>query len=161
MRASTLTALPDGSETVASLRDAGAASGIYIYPDTPDPSDENAMKKWKEDYGGGPYISLLVYNQGGYLESMGTMFLGSFMLNIAGAGLVVCLLCLAGMRAQSYMRRVAFVSLLGIFASLVGPLMEWHMMGFSASFSIPVVLDGIIAWSLAGSVIAALVRANS
>ena len=45
---SSMAGLPDGDETLASLNDTEAASGVYIYPPTPDTGDENAVKKWKE-----------------------------------------------------------------------------------------------------------------
>ena len=150
--------LPDGGKTIATLSDIKATSGVYIYPPTPDTGDENALKEWQEKYAGGPYISMLVYHQGGYTESMAGLFLRGYALNVAGAGFIVFLFGLTGMQEKSYRRRVGFVALLGIFASVVGPLTEWNWWGFSASFSVPVVLDGIIAWSLAGSVIAAFLK---
>lgn len=155
---SSMAALPNGGEMTATLDQAGAASGVYFYPPTPDASDANAVQQWQEKYGGGSYISMLVYHDKGYTESMGSMFLTGFVLNVAGAGLVVFILCISGTREQSYLRRVGLIALLGIFASVVGPLAEWNYFGFPASFSIPIFLDGVISWSLAGLVIAAFLK---
>ena len=36
--------------------------------------------------------------------------------------------------------------------------MDWNWLGFPLEFSMPIALDGIIGWSLAGLVIAALIK---
>ena len=101
---------------------------------------------------------MLVYRDAGYNENMGTMFAKGYALDVVGCGLIACLLCMASPALQSYGKRVVFVMLVAVFASVAGPLIEWNYWSYPADFAIPIFLDGVIAWSLAGLVIAAIVK---
>ncbi len=116
------------------------------------------MAEWQKKYAGGPYISTLVYHETGYMDGLGVTFIRSYVLEVVGAGLIVYLLCLAGPNLRRYRERVAFVALIGLFATISGPLMDWNWLGFPLGFSMPIALDGIIGWTMAGLVIAALIK---
>ena len=85
--------LPGGDATMAMMQEKLSEPGLYVYPPYPkDQSDEAAVAEWKQKYAGGPYISTLVYHETGYMDGMGVTFLRGYVLEVVGAGLIVCLL---------------------------------------------------------------------
>ena len=72
------------------------------------------------------------------------------------AALLVVLL-LAHTAGLGYWRRVLFVVLVGLAAAFVNPLPYWDWFGLSARYVVVTLLDALIAWFLAGLVMAMLV----
>ncbi len=151
--------LPDGDATMAVLREKLPESGVYTFPPYPeDQTDEATMAKWEEKYVGGPYISTLLYHDSGYMDAMSMQFIRGYVLDVIAAGLLVYLLGVAGPYLRNYGQRAVYVANIGLFATIDGTMMDWNWWELPIEFSTPFVLDGIIAWSLAGLVIAALIR---
>lgn len=151
--------LPEADATFAAIQEKLPDSGVYYYPPMyEEGADEAAAEAWAEKRTGGPYISMLIYSKSGYMEGMPRQFVTGYLLEVVGAGLIACLICLAGPCLQSYGRRVMFACMIAIFATFAGPLMEWNWWEYPDEFATPMVLDGIIGWSLAGLAIAAIMK---
>ena len=84
---------------------------------------------------------------------------GGFVIDLLAALLAACLLSSVSIDAgRSYARRVGFVIGLGIFVALIGHASYWNWMHFPTHYTIAFVIDVVIGWTLAGLVIAAIVR---
>ena len=58
----------------------------------------------------------------------------------------------------SYARRVMFLAVVGLSASVIVDLPNWNWWGFSGSFTAVNVADNVITWLLAGLVIAKVAK---
>jgi len=149
--------LPAELDVLASLRQAGTESGMYIYPMPVDPSDEQANQAFEAKHLEGPILQLAYRAEGGpvmppivFAQGLGHYF--------AVALLTGCLLALAARGLPSFASRVVFVLLLSLVAAVwgnVGDAVWW--------FHSPKYCLGNMAYSLgAGSamalVMAAIVR---
>lgn len=125
-------------EIVSSALLAGSEKpGVYLLP--------KPMPQTK-----GPF-ALVVWNREGSGD-MGHKMLMAFVEDVLAALLAAWLLALAGMR--SFVKRLLFVAGLGLFAGLATRVPDYIWWGFSSEFTIVGVADLVIAWSLAGLVLA-------
>ena len=79
-------------------------------------------------------------------------------LGIQMLGALVLSWLLLTLPAMGYWARVRVCSLSGLAAGILGRLPDWNWWGFSTDFTLLAILDLVIAWSLAGLVIASIVE---
>lgn len=84
-------------------------------------------------------------------KQMGKALLGQMM----SAFLV--LLLLRSTSGLDYMQRVGFVALLGLTVGFVSHFPYWNWFGFSGAYVLVTIVDSLIAWTLAGLVLARFV----
>jgi lipoprotein signal peptidase len=61
-------------------------------------------------------------------------------------------------RGLSYARRVAFVAVAGLSASVIVDLPNWNWWGFSGAYTVVNLADSLLTWLLAGLVIAKMAK---
>ena len=88
-------------------------------------------------------------------EMMGVGLLGQ----AVSALLVILLLCRTS--NLDYWGRVRFVALAGVAIGFVSHFPYWNWFGFSTSYTLVIILDTLIAWTLAGLVLARFVEGKS
>lgn len=171
----TMHELPNGATVAKALGGESMTSGIYMYPgheaDDAMAETEQAMQESEgmvasKDPGmldtdtesqagtmGNPYIFML-YVAEGFDPANPAPFIGGFILNLITATLVAYLLSMVVSRFAQFSKRVMFVGLMGVFAALVSHISLWNWMLFPTDYSLVMAADLIIAWALAGLVIA-------
>lgn len=111
--------LPAELDVLASLRKAGTASGMYVYPMPVDPSDELANEVYSAKHLEGPILQLAYQAEGGPVMPP-LMFAQGIGHYFAVALLTGCLLALAARGLPSFGSRVLFVLLLSLIAAVWG-----------------------------------------
>ena len=86
------------------------------------------------------------------VDMMATAILGQII-----AALLVVLL-LRNTSGLNYLQRVAFVTLVGLTIGFIGHFPYWNWFGFSDSYVFVAIVDSMIAWTLAGFVMAGFVN---
>ena len=151
----------DNSTTVAeSMRSSGAESGVYFIPAMPGTTDQESaeFKKFKEQHERGP-VAFVVYSAEGKKAMDPLSMAKGFAVMFASTLVVVFLLMNA--KIANYLGRVLFVVSFGLFAAVFSEGSNWAWFHFPMQWTIQMALDHLIAWGLAGVVIAALVKPAS
>lgn len=105
------------------------------------------------DYTATSPFAMVAYRPNGMGMSQGTVMLVSFGVSWLAAMLAGVLL---PKHEPSYLKRVAFVGGLGVFATLVVHVSNWIWMGYSPGFTAMATFDLLVGWVLAGAVLARL-----
>jgi hypothetical protein len=147
----TMPNLPNEEAVVEALRNNIAATGVYQFPGMP--ANEADSKAWAEKYQRGPF-GVLIYTAQGTNPMSLKPFIGGLILNFITAMLVAYLLSLTGNNLAGFGQRLLFVALIGIFAALVSHISLWNWMFIPTGYSLVMAVDLVIAWVLAGLVIA-------
>ena len=155
----TLAGLPDESAVTAALKDQDLDSGVYVSPWSDNAEDwSDADSDWMKNHISGPLYSIYYQKNGAAPMNAGVMF-GGFVIDLLAALLAATLLSGAASGCcRSYPKRVGFVSGLGVFVGLVGHASYWNWMHFPAGYTLAFIIDNVVGWTLAGLVIAAIVR---
>ncbi len=144
--------LSNEDAVAAALKSGNAESGAYRIPGIG--GNEAAKKTEMEKMKAGP-IAWIQYHQEGYGEIDPVYYLKGFLVLFISAMIASSLLGkLSWSLASKYGARVRFVMMIGIFLAIYARLGDWAFMGNSTSFSLNLVADDIIGWTLAGLVIA-------
>jgi hypothetical protein len=159
---SSVKSLPDETAMVKVLQESLKVPALYLFPgagmDTAPPDQqEAAMKAWSEAYRRGPR-GILIYEPTGGNPSM-----ASLLLTQLGVNLVVCLIAawVVGQGAPSvpkYWNRVCLVSALGLLASVFVDVPYWNWYSFPTHYTLMAIVDRTVGMTVAGLVIARLVR---
>jgi hypothetical protein len=131
---------------------------VYSFPRNPGMSaDKSAMDGWTEKVKRGPN-GLIVYDPAGVNSMMPSQMLSGLILDILSAWMVVWFLARSIALNASYLARVAYCGMFGVFSSLFTHLMAWNWMGFPIDYTSSMIIDAIVSWLLAGLGIAAIVK---
>ena len=156
----------DEASVVAILQANILEPGFYILPGTTElrhltkEQRTAAEAEWTEKYRRGPTGSLIYRPAGGEpvsLRQLGTELLS----NILGATIAAILLTMAGGGLTSFVARVVFVTLLGLFASIAIDVSHWNWYGFPTTYTVAALADQVLSWFFGGLVLAAIVRARA
>ncbi|MEP7234079.1 MAG: hypothetical protein ABI778_02170 [Ignavibacteriota bacterium] len=149
---STTQTLPNEDAVTATLKSGNVESGTYRIPGMG--KDAASKKVEMEKMTAGP-IAWIHYQREGYGEMDVMYMIKGFLVCLFSCILAASLLGkLSWSLASKYGARVGFVILLGLFLAVAGHLNDWAWLGYSTSFSLNMIADDIIGWSLAGCVIA-------
>lgn len=150
----TLQSFADEQAVTAAIRANAPRPGIYVLPGHGH-EDSEAASAAGERMKQGPVMFASVRLSGVDPEAP-SLYLKGLLIEMAGAlALSALLLTLPGL---TYWGRVRTVTLVALIAGLVAHVPEWHWWGFSTAFTLTTILGLVIAWFLAGMVIAACVR---
>jgi hypothetical protein len=158
----TLHTIEDEQRVVQVLSEAITEPGVYWFPNLPrdhmTASPEQQEANWdavNERHRAGP-IGLLNFHPDGMEQMPPATFIKGLSLNLVMAMLASLLLAAASVRP--YLGRVAFVAAIGLIVGVSAHMIKWNYLHFPLDYSVMQVVDNVIGWSLAGLVIAAVVR---
>lgn len=147
--------IPDAEPVADALAERLPGSGLYHHPGIGEGEDPDARM---ERYRRGPNINFLVWSETGS-DPFSPWLLGrGFLLNLVAAFLAAALLAAAAPALPGFGSRVLFIGLLAGFAALQSRLVDWSWWRFPLDYSLVASLDLVIAWSLAGLVLAWRIR---
>lgn len=147
--------IPDGEPVADALAERLPEGGLYYHPGTGEGEDPDA---WAERYRRGPNINFLVWSETGS-DPFSPWLLGrGFLLNLVAAILAAALLAAAAPALPGFGSRVLFIGLLAGFAALQSRLVDWSWWHFPLDYSLVAALDLVVAWTLAGLVLAWRIR---
>lgn len=134
-------------------------SGIYILPDQyqqaePDSADSktNIEKPSAQDSKNQPF-AFISYNAVGKEHNMNRSMVIALVNGIIASLIITLLLsCTTGL---TYLARVFFITLIGLVSGLLGHVPNWIWWQFDTSYTLVMLADLIIGWTLAGLFIAA------
>ena len=160
--------MPNESGIAKVLRDADIPAGAYWLPGmdhaalkamTPE-QRKAAEDAWMAAHEEGPVAMVMYAPEGSSPLSIMTLVIG-FILEVVVAGIAAFLLAMAGPAIPSFVGRVLFVVLLGLFGAVGSHLMNWNYMNYPFRFAIEMSLDSLVMAVLLGIVLALLIRPES
>ena len=165
--------VPLGSSQIKTLRAEGPVlgtlqslitePGFYIFPGM-EPGAKRTAEQQQEDaaryldnYATGPH-GILVYTPANGPLNFPRLLVNELLSNFAGGLIAAVLLAMALPGLPRFVTRVMFVGLLGLFASLAIDVSYWNWYGFPGGFTLAALADQAIGWTLAGLVLAGLLK---
>ena len=154
---------PDEAEVTAAISAPAVPSGVYLLPSLPlkegVPAEQAKATQAAvmEQFQKGP-IMFAVVRSGGFGSFPRAMAIQLLCLMAAACLLTWLLLQTTGL---SYGRRVLFLAVAGLAASVVVDLPNWNWWGFSLAYTAVNLADFTLTWALAGLVIAKVARPSS
>ena len=149
---------------VAALKSSIAAEGLYYFPAMPQetantPADQRAamMETWMNKQKAGP-VGMIVYHPQGMDPMMAGQFIWGFVIFLVGAYIAAWFLSRSTAAASSYISRVAYCGMLGVFISFGYHIPNMNWMFMPMDHTTAMVADVVIGWLLAGLAIAAIVK---
>ncbi len=133
-------AFTDESPVTQALKENAPEAGIYYLPFA------------EEDHKPGVPAAFINVAPDGYDMNMGKKMGIGFLGQVAAAFLV--LLLLQRTKNLRYWERVGFVALVGLTIAFASHFPYWNWFEFSGSYFLVILLDSVIAWTLAGLVMA-------
>lgn len=153
-RTDELQAFRSESEVGRVLATNAPTPGLYLLPNSP--GNGTDWKAAGERMRAGPFVVAMV--RPGRLENWSfARLLGATLLNQWAAALLMILL-LRSVAVESYARRVFFCMGLGLLSGLLGAVPNAIWWEYPWSYTLAAVADLMIAWFLAGIVIARVTR---
>jgi hypothetical protein len=150
--------LPEEAEIVSVLRGAITKPGFYFFPGMAEGEvSKEVERRWEQALRRGPR-GVLIYHPEGAAPLSPRQLVTELLANIAAALLAAWMLAKAVASLPGLGARIAFVGMLGLFASLVSDVPYWNWYGFPADFTRAAILDQVISWTLAGVVLGAMIR---
>ena len=137
----------DESAVSAVLKENASSAGVYYLPFA------------QEDLKPGALFAFVNVVPDGVDMNMGEMMGLGLLGQAVSAALVLLLLCRTS--NLDYQGRVRFVALAGVAIGFVSHFPYWNWFGFSTSYTLVIILDSLIAWLLAGLVMARFVEGKS
>ena len=132
--------------------EAGAAPGAEAAADALDP---NAV--WEERHAQGP-IGTIIYQREGAPPMAPVIFVRGLVINFISA-LIICLLMLgSGGWSRTYLGRVLFVLLAGVFAAFAVNAVQWNYFYHPDEYALMMMADVAVGWGLAGLGIGLIVK---
>lgn len=129
----------------------------YIIPARPDTHEESAVKEYVERVKNGPIALIFFLPQGGDPTMIREIIVG-IIINIITAAIAGWILLRSTAVSQTYLKRVIFIAVLAVFASLAIHFQNWNWMYFPLRYTTAMTADLIIGWILGGMVIAAFIK---
>ena len=112
-----------------------------------------------EDHQAGEVAAFINVLPAGFDMNMGKLMVRALLGQMLAAFLV--LLLLKQTSGLVYRERVGFVALTGLAIGFISHFPYWNWFGFSSSYVLVIIIDSVIAWTLAGLVMAKLVAGKN
>lgn len=132
----------------------------YIIPARPQTKEELAEKEYMERIKNGP-IALIFFSPSGHDPTMTIEIIVGTLINIITAAIAGWILLKSTAVSQPYFKRVVFIAVLAVFASLAIHFQNWNWMYYPLRYTTAMSADLIIGWILGGLVIAAFIKEKS
>lgn len=158
----TVSGLPDEASITSLLKEQDLPTGVYTAPMWETEADMgDPTSAFSKNHLAGPIYSIY-YQRDGMVPMGPKVLLMGLLIDFVAALLVAMLLsCAASGCCKSYGYRVGFVIGMGIFTALIGHVSYWNWMYFPLDYTIAFVIDNVVGWTLAGLVIAAIVKPST
>ena len=137
--------------------------GLYLFPwpestpGTPMPVNQDARAKTEQLYKISPHGLLLFYPPPGVMLAGGQ--LGTeFATNCVSSLIAAALVCLTLGSLSSFARRVVFVAVIGLSATIAVNIPYWNWYGFPTTFTLAEMVEHVVGFAVAGLVIAAIIK---
>lgn len=167
LHTSSFRSLENEDPLIEALRTSIPQKGVYGFPGMPvasggtaEQDQKEAMDAWEAKYQRGP-VGLIIYDPQGSSPMMPAQMVVGFIISVLSASLASWLLSRSTAVAASFISRVAFCGILGIFLSVGTHLLNWNWMNYPLDYTTSLVADAVLGWLLAGLGIAAIVKANN
>ena len=148
----TIHSLTNEDAVVAALKAGGAATGAYMIPGFADSKEVMDAKAEA-----GPLVHIYYRNEG--MPPMDPMFfIKGILLDIVVMWLAVMMLSKISWSLASYGNRVRFMAMIGLIIAIGVRLGDTIYFGYPFDFIILIAIDEVIAWTLAGLVVARIVK---
>ncbi len=150
--------LPNEDAVVAALKQSNAGPGVYFFPAMP-PSDATAevRQAYEEKYRVGP-VGMLSYNPAGLDPMMAKQFIYGFVIAFLSAALVAWFLTRSTAYAGTYVNRVAYCGMFGVFLTVASHLVTWNWLAEPNDWTVAWIIDSVAGWVVVGLVIAAIIK---
>lgn len=156
--------LPNDELIIPTLQSNILEGGLYYFPampqETPEMSaDEREANKnaWMEKHKQGP-IGMIVFHPQGHEPMMIGQLVRGLIIFIIAAFIAAWLLSRSSAVTGSYMTRVVYCGVLGVFVSFVSYISNMNWLYMPMDHTTAMVTDTIIGWLLAGFAIGAIVK---
>lgn len=154
----TIKQTPNEETVTSTLATYITEEGVYGIPFAPESrADIDALNQWKEKFQQGP-LTTIFFRPIGDDPAMTSRFVVGLIIQIIASLIAAWLLSRSTAAAQSYISRVCFVGILGIFASIVVHASYWNWMYFPLKYTTAMMADLTFGWIIAGLVIAAFIK---
>lgn len=157
--------LPNDDQIIPTLQSNIPEEGLYYFPGMPEETPEMSaeerkanMNTWMEKHKQGP-IGMIVFHPQGQDPMMIGQFVWGLIIFIIAAFIAAWLLSRSSAVAGSYMNRVVYCGVLGVFVSFVSYISNMNWLYMPMDHTTAMVADTIISWLLAGLAIGAIVKA--
>ncbi len=130
---------------------------IYVFPGLPTASDQASMDDYTQKMQQGP-VGMIVYDPQGSDPMAMNQFIGGIIIAVILACMAAWFLSRSTAAASSYIARVAYCGMLGVFISIAAYIVNWNWMGYSFEYTSAWIIDTVIGWVLAGLGIGAIVK---
>jgi hypothetical protein len=146
--------LSDEAEVVGALKDSAATDGVYFAPAMPEGEEDAQAEDWELRYAEGP-LAFIAYRRAGKDADMTMSLVRGFALSFLSVLLAAAMLATA--RLRGWFGRFLFVVGFGLLAA-IGEGYYWNYFAFPDDWTAAMAADHIVAWALAGLVLASIVR---
>lgn len=147
--------LPNEEAVTSLLRSTVTERGMYIFPAHPmTAADQDA---WNEKFRRGP-IGMLNLIPNGEDPNMPSQFIAGLIITLISGFLAAWFLSRSTAEGSSYVSRVVYCAMLGVFISFGSHLLAWNWLYYPMDYTTAMVADTIIGWILAGLGISAIVK---
>lgn len=160
----TMRPLPNEDSVIATLQRCVPSGGVYYFPsmeaaDHTDPTKQHAaQQQWMERHMRGP-IGMVMYHPAGRDPMMTSQFILGLLIYIAAAFIAAWFLSRSTAAAGSYWQRVSFCGILGVFLAVADHLPAMNWLYYPADYTMAMIADAVVGWTLAGFAIGAIVKA--
>jgi len=151
--------IPNEERVAQAIRGVITEPGLYFFPgfDTSHKMTAEEQKAWTEKYRRGP-SGILVVQPGGREPMTPVELVIELVADILAAGVAVFVL---GAMGGSFLARVMAVGLLGVFEWLDINVSYWNWYKFPSTFTVAALIEQLVGWTLAGLVMALMLRGRS
>jgi len=154
----TLQNLPNEDAVVTALQ-ALPGQAVYIFPGMPkDRNDKAAMDAYTQKYAHGP-MGMIVYDPRGGDPFMVSSLIYGLIIAFLSALIATWAYQRSTAITGTFIQRVSFFGMFGLFLALAGYFNNWNWMGYPLGYTTSMALDTLIAWLLAGLGIMLVVKA--
>jgi hypothetical protein len=156
--------IPNETEIVGTIARALPGKGVYVYPRMPLESagtgaaeQEAAMSAYMQKYQSGP-TGMIFFDPAGRDPFMPGQMTSGLLIFMLSAGIVAWLLSRSTAAGGTFISRVIYCGVIGTLFAVGCYLSDWNWMGWSFDWTRALMIDSIVAWLLAGTGIAAIMK---
>ena len=137
--------------------------GMYQFPwpesspGTPMPKNADAMEKAEEMHKTMPH-GLLIFHPPTGPFSMTPHLIVEFATNVVSSLIAAALVCLTLGSLETFVKRMLFVTAIGLSAAIAVNVPHWNWYEFPTSFTLGEIVGHVVGFALVGAVIAAIIR---